>query len=109
MEQFFKDLKIIEFNLGPFFSFDWSSHGFWMAHHLLPFSPCPVYPRWPEQRKKVLDKYCLCIMSVPRPTPLGLCKTVLGNKLDFRLGSQRSNVKALIKTEVAGASLVVQW
>ena len=31
----FKDLKIMmAFNLGPVFSFDWSSHGFWVAHQL---------------------------------------------------------------------------
>ena len=29
--------------------------------------------------------------------------------VNFCLGSQRSSVKALIKTEAAGASLVVQW
>ena len=109
MEQFSKDLKIIEFNLGPFFSFDCFSHGFWMAHHLFPFSSCPVYSRWPELRKKVLDRYCLCVTSVRRPIPLGRFKTVLGNKLEFSLRPQRSSVKALIKTEAAGACLVVRW
>lgn len=37
VEHFFKDLKIIiPFRLGPFFSFRWSSHGFWASHQ-----PCP--------------------------------------------------------------------
>ena len=95
MEQFFKDLKIIEFNLGPFFSFDCSSHGFWMAHHLFPFSSCPVYSRWPEQRKKALDRYCLCVMSVRRPIPLGRCKIVLGNKLEFLLAKSLQSCPTL--------------
>ena len=79
------------------------------SHHLFPFSSCPVYSRWPELRKKVLDRYCLCVTSVRRPIPLGRFKTVLGNKLEFSLRPQRSSVKALIKTEAAGACLVVRW
>lgn len=41
------------------------------------------------------NRYCLFITFVPKPTPLGCCRIILMNKLDFPLGSQGSSVEAL--------------
>ena len=43
----------------------------------------------------MLDRYCLCVMSVRRPTPLGRCKIVLGNKLEFLLAKSLQSCPTL--------------